>query len=81
MQAKYLGQNINQPIDELDSFPAPTGVDKVTMISDELTALCPITKQPDYYTLTIDYVPGPLCIESKSLKMYLWHFREKAIFC
>ncbi|HRI56460.1 MAG TPA: preQ(1) synthase, partial [Anaerolineae bacterium] len=42
---------------------------------------CPVTGQPDYYTVTIEYTPGPLCIESKSLKLYLWHFRDRGVFC
>lgn len=81
MEPKYLGQRSTQPIDELDTFPAPAGLGAVTMTSDELTALCPVTGQPDFYTATIEYVPGPLCIESKSLKLYLWHFREQGVFC
>ncbi len=81
MDLKYLGRRSTEPIDELDTFPAPAGLGVVTMTSDELTALCPVTGQPDFYTITIDYTPGPLCIESKSLKLYLWHFREQGVFC
>ena len=81
MEPKYLGKRSTQPIEELDTFPAPAGLDAVTMTSDELTALCPVTGQPDFYTVTIDYAPGPLCIESKSLKLFLWHFREQGVFC
>jgi 7-cyano-7-deazaguanine reductase len=81
MELKYLGVRSTQPIDELDVFPAPAGLSRVTMTSDELTALCPVTAQPDYYVVTIDYEPGPLCIESKSLKLYLWHFRDRGAFC
>jgi 7-cyano-7-deazaguanine reductase len=81
MELKYLGIRSTQPIDELDTFPAPVGLGRVTMTSDELTALCPVTGQPDYYVVTIDYEPGLLCIESKSLKLYLWHFRDQGVFC
>jgi len=81
MELKYLGVRSTMPIDELDTFPAPAGLGAVTMASDELTALCPVTGQPDYYTVSIDYAPGPLCIESKSLKLYLWHFRDRGVFC
>jgi 7-cyano-7-deazaguanine reductase len=81
MDLKYLGVRSNAPIDELDTFPAPAGLDRVAMTSDELTALCPVTGQPDYYTVSIEYAPGPLCIESKSLKLYLWHFRDRGVFC
>ena len=81
MELKYLGVRSTQPIDELDTFPAPTGLGRVTMTSDELTALCPVTGQPDFYVVTIEYEPGLLCIESKSLKLYLWHFRDRGVFC
>jgi 7-cyano-7-deazaguanine reductase len=45
-----------------------------------LTALCPITGQPDFYELKLDYRPKGSLIESKSLKLYLWGFRDKGIF-
>jgi len=45
-----------------------------------LTALCPITGQPDFYELKLDYRPGVSLIESKSLKLYLWGFRDRGIF-
>jgi len=51
------------------------------MVSDELTAVCPITGQPDFYTATIDYKPRGLCLESKSLKIYLSRFRDQGVFC
>lgn len=80
MESKYLGKTVLQPIDELDTFEAPAGVSLVTMTSDELTSSCPITGQPDLYTVSIEYAPDKLCIESKSLKLYLWGFREKSMF-
>ncbi len=79
--AKFLGRPVSEPIDELDTFAAPEGLTTVTMTSDELTSLCPVTGQPDHYTVTIEYQPDGLCIESKSLKLYLWHFRTSAVFC
>ena len=51
------------------------------MTSDELTAVCPITSQPDLYVATIEYSPGALCLESKSLKLYLSGFRNDGHFC
>ena len=51
------------------------------MTSDELTAVCPITGQPDLYTATIEYDPKELCLESKSLKLYLMRFRDQGHFC
>jgi 7-cyano-7-deazaguanine reductase len=64
----------------LETFPNP-GVSRVELRSDELVAVCPITGQPDLYVATIDYRPGPLCIESKSLKLYLMQFRNQGVFC
>jgi 7-cyano-7-deazaguanine reductase len=64
----------------LETFPNP-GVSLVEMESDELTAACPITGQPDFYVATIEYRPAALCLESKSLKLYLARFREEGAFC
>ena len=64
----------------LETFPNP-GVEVVEMISDELTAVCPITNQPDFYTARIEYRPRELCLESKSLKIYLSRFRDQGAFC
>jgi 7-cyano-7-deazaguanine reductase len=64
----------------LETFPSP-GVSHVTLVSDELTAICPVTAQPDLYAATIEYWPGELCIESKSLKLYLSGFRNEGHFC
>ncbi len=64
----------------LETFPNP-GVERVELVSDELTAVCPITNQPDFYTATIVYEPDALCLESKSLKIYLSRFREQGAFC
>jgi 7-cyano-7-deazaguanine reductase len=64
----------------LETFPNP-GVSRVEMHSDELTAVCPITGQPDLYVVTISYSPDGLCLESKSLKLYLTSFRDQGHFC
>lgn len=64
----------------LETFPNP-GVSRVEMTSDELTAVCPITGQPDLYTATIEYEPVELCLESKSLKLYLMGYRDQGHFC
>src|SRR3954468_10653232 len=64
----------------LETFPNP-GVEVVEMVSDELTATCPITNQPDFYTATIEYRPREVCLESKSLKIYLSRFRDQGAFC
>jgi 7-cyano-7-deazaguanine reductase len=64
----------------LETFANP-GVSQVEMTSDELTAVCPITGQPDLYVATIEYWPRDLCVESKSLKLYLSGFRNEGHFC
>jgi 7-cyano-7-deazaguanine reductase len=64
----------------LETFPNP-GVSQVEMVSDELTAVCPITGQPDFYVAAIEYQPDGLCLESKSLKLYLARFRDEGAFC
>ena len=64
----------------LETFPNP-GVSQVEMTSDELTAVCPITGQADLYTVTIEFWPQALCLESKSLKLYLARFRNEGAFC
>src|SRR3954453_9210082 len=64
----------------LETFPNP-GVEVVELVSDELTAMCPITNQPDFYTARIEYRPRAVCLESKSLKIYLSRFRDQGAFC
>ena len=51
------------------------------MTSDELAAVCPVTGQPDLYVAVIEYRPQALCLESKSLKLYLVRFRDEPQFC
>ena len=48
--------------------------------TDELASVCPVTGQPDLASLEIEYVPVGRCVESKSLKLYLWGFRDRAVF-
>ena len=64
----------------LETFANP-GVSRVEMTSDELAAICPVTGQPDLYLATIEYWPQALCIESKSLKLYLAGYRNEGHFC
>jgi 7-cyano-7-deazaguanine reductase len=64
----------------LETFPNP-GVSQVEMQSDELAAICPVTGQPDLYVATIEFWPEALCLESKSLKLYLTSFRNEGAFC
>lgn len=64
-----------------DTFPAPPHCGVITMTSDEVTAVCPVTGQPDWYVVSIMYHPRDLCLESKTLKLYLHSFRERGLFC
>src|SRR2546423_14569716 len=75
-----LGQPGSDRYAGLETFPNP-GVSHVEMRSDELTAVCPITGQPDLYVATIAYEPKDLCLESKSVKLYLAGFRNERAFC
>ncbi|RQD66610.1 MAG: NADPH-dependent 7-cyano-7-deazaguanine reductase QueF [Desulfonatronovibrio sp. MSAO_Bac4] len=53
---------------------------EVVMITDEFTSLCPVTGQPDYGTIELRYVPDQVCVESKSLKFYLFSYRQEPTF-
>lgn len=75
-----LGATVRHPIEHVEVFPAPAGVSAVTFTNDELASMCPVTGQPDLSTVVIEYVPDQWCIESKSLKLYLWGFRDRAVF-
>jgi 7-cyano-7-deazaguanine reductase len=78
--SKYLGSG-GAEFQGFDTFPVAEGVQKVTMTSDEVTALCPVTGQPDQYMVSIEYCPDELALESKSLKLYFQTFRNEGIFC
>lgn len=76
-----LGAPTRGPIDHVETFPAPPTCVRVRFSTDEVTSLCPVTGQPDISSVLIDYEPDRLCIESKSLKLYLWSFRNRPVFC
>ncbi len=80
MQFNYLGKKTNAPSKQLDTFPTPKNVTAVKFESDELTSFCPVTQQPDFNRIVIEFAPRNLCVESKSLKLYLWSFRNEAKF-
>jgi len=71
-----------QPSKTLETFPnpAPERDYQIHMQIPEFTCLCPITGQPDFATLTLDYIPDQLCVELKSLKLYIWSFRNEGCF-
>jgi 7-cyano-7-deazaguanine reductase len=70
------------PTRELETFANPAGARDYTirMQIPEFTCLCPRTGQPDFATLELEYVPDELCVELKSLKLYLWSFRDRGAF-
>jgi 7-cyano-7-deazaguanine reductase len=76
-----LGSSARGPVEHVESFPAPPTVTQVRFSTDEVTSVCPVTGQPDISRVVIEYEPGELCIESKSLKLYLWSFRDRPVFC
>ena len=71
-----------KPSWSLDTFPnpAPARDFRIHMEIPEFTCLCPKTGQPDFATLILDYVPDRLCVELKSLKLYIWSFRNEGAF-
>jgi 7-cyano-7-deazaguanine reductase len=71
-----------QPSKQLETFTNPArDVDyTIRMTLPEFTCLCPKTGQPDFATFDLEYVPDELCIELKSLKLYLWSFRDEGAF-
>jgi 7-cyano-7-deazaguanine reductase len=75
-----LGKKVTK-FTKLETFAAPPKCERVICTSDEVSALCPVTGQPDWYTVEVDYVPNKLCVESKSLKLYLQSFRNAGHFC
>jgi 7-cyano-7-deazaguanine reductase len=72
----------SQPSKSLETFdnPQPGREYTIRIRIPEFTCLCPKTGQPDFATLHLDYVPDRLCVELKSLKLYVWSFREEGGF-
>ena len=72
----------SQPSKDLETFPNPNpGRDYVIRFEcPEFTCLCPKTGQPDFATIRIEYTPDATCVELKSLKLYLWAFRDEGAF-
>lgn len=71
-----------QPSKTLETFanPTPARDFHIHMEIPEFTCLCPKTGQPDFATLILDYIPDQLCVELKSLKLYMWSFRNEGAF-
>jgi 7-cyano-7-deazaguanine reductase len=72
----------SQPTKDLETFdnPMPTRDYTIRIDVPEFTCLCPKTGQPDFATLKIEYVPEKRCVELKSLKLYVWSFRDEGAF-
>jgi 7-cyano-7-deazaguanine reductase len=70
------------PAKNLQTFanPAPRRDYRIHMEIPEFTCLCPKTGQPDFATLILDYIPDKTCVELKSLKLYIWSFRNEGAF-
>jgi 7-cyano-7-deazaguanine reductase len=81
---RVLGRETRGPIgaEQLDTVPwNHADTDAVVEFStDELTAICPVTGQPDFYELKLSYRPGSRLLESKAMKLYLWSFRDRGMF-
>lgn len=72
----------SQPIKYLETFPNknPERDYTIDFTCPEFTCLCPKTGQPDFATIKISYIPDELCVELKSLKLYLWSYRNEGAF-
>lgn len=72
----------SQPSKEIQTFPNPAADRDYEIAFDvpEFTCLCPLTGQPDFARFTIKYVPDQLCVELKSLKLYMWSYRNEGAF-
>jgi 7-cyano-7-deazaguanine reductase len=70
------------PSKQLETFPNPRPERdyEIHMDCPEFTCICPRTGQPDFATIRLDYVPDKLCVELKSLKLYLWSYRNEGAF-
>ena len=77
-----LGEEKTQPQRKLETFPNrhPDRRYTVKLETDEFTAVCPMTGQPDFATIRVEYIPNQRIVESKSFKLYIWSFRNEGIF-
>ncbi len=79
-EPRFLGRRSQEPTSEVDRIPWAGGEIEVELICDEFTSLCPVTEQPDFGVLAVRYAPRNWLIETKSLKLYLWRFRDRGVF-
>ena len=71
-----------RPARNLQTFanPSPERDYHIHMEIPEFSCLCPVTGQPDFATLVLDYIPDRACVELKSLKLYIWSYRDEGAF-
>ena len=79
-ELKHLGKRSNEPIDKVDLIEWKGGKIAVQLECTEFTSLCPVTGQPDFGELVIEYVPDKSLAETKSVKLYLWRYRSERAF-
>ncbi|MGA7671740.1 MAG: preQ(1) synthase [Nitrolancea sp.] len=72
----------SSPSKTLETFPNPSPERdyEINISTPEFTCVCPMTGQPDFATITVNYVPDQLCVELKSLKLYFWSYRNEGAF-
>jgi 7-cyano-7-deazaguanine reductase len=84
IKAQFLGHETPGPIEADQIATVPWSHENsdatVEFTTDELTAFCPVTSQPDFYSLKLTYRPKKQLLESKAMKLYLWGFRDKGAF-
>lgn len=71
-----------QPSRSIETFPNPNPARDYTiqLVTEEFTSVCPKTGQPDFGTILVEYCPDRACVEMKSLKLYLWSYRNEGVF-
>jgi len=79
-ELKHLGKQSNEPIEQVDLIDWTGQQITVCLDCSEFSAICPVTGQPDYGQLTIEYVPDKHLAETKSVKLYLWKYRDIRAF-
>src|SRR4051812_25938534 len=81
-RSRLSERQVERPRTILEAFenPRPGREYEIKFVFPEFTSLCPVTGQPDFATITVEYVPDKYCVEMKSLKLYFYAFRNKGIF-
>ena len=80
MDLTHLGKQSQDPVDRVEIVPWSGSPVRVTLSCSEFTSHCPVTRQPDFARFTIEYIAKDGIVETKSMKLYLWQFRDRAEF-